>query len=364
VAKIDCKLIVHSNSIHLQQLYTGFFLLSQIGLINIKQVMRNRYLRDDSVPQHLRRDALNAHLDVELNGSIKIHYDTHDSWEINKNFLRESDYYFKRSFSKKSTLNTGENAKKLRPLGLNYLVYASTFDKYLIRRSLLLGKGIRRLAGFKSNKTVGRFSFLPNVDNMWSIPGYDMEPAVLFMALAWDPLSHSDNSIGKIQEREGINEMRANCIKLLRKEFGRKFYGGFIHTDFAKKRYPECLMPDNSLSSRKNYIKLLKSYPICVATTGLHGSIGWKLAEYVAFAKAIVSERLNYIVPGDFARDNNFLEFSTPEGCVNNVARLFSHRELRVSLMRNNERYFHYLLRPDSLVLNTIRLVLSERYGV
>jgi hypothetical protein len=360
VAKIDCKLIINSNSRHLQQLYTGFFLLSKMGLIKLKQVIKKGLQIDDSKPQHLR-DSFEAHLDLVLNADINVHYDTHDSREINESSFHKSDFYFKRSFSKKRILNDKKNSTKLQPLGLYYPVHASTLDKYAIQRSFFLERGVSRLGGFKSNETVGRFKFLPNVANMWSVPDCNIEAAALFMVAAWDPLSQPDRSMEKIQEREFINEMRANCIKLLRKEFGERFYGGFIHTDFAKKRYPDCLMPDNKLSSKKNYIKLLKSYPICVATTGLHGSIGAKLAEYVAFSKAIVSEKLNYFVPGNFENGNNFLEFSKPEECVNRVERLFSDKELRIFLMRNNEIYYNCFSRPDSMVLNTIRLVLSER---
>jgi hypothetical protein len=75
------------------------------------------------------------------------------------------------------------------------------------------------------------------------------------------------------------------------------------------------LLPDNRMSDKKTTSGLLRDYPICVATTGLHGSIEWKMAEYIAVSKAIVSEELNYSVSADFARGKNCLDFTTPEEC-------------------------------------------------
>jgi len=228
-----------------------------------------------------------------------------------------------------------EGGNKVRPLGLYYPVFPCTLDFYSVQRNFLLGKGIHRLSGFKTHGAFSSFRFLPNISNTWSGP------------------------IDKIQERERINEMRTNCIKLLRTEFGNKFYGGFIHTDFAKRRYAEYLMPDNTCSIKRNYFNLLRTYPICVATSGLHRSIGAKFAEYIAFSRAILSEKLNYEVPGDLLSEKNYLEFQSPEECVSNAVRLFSDKQLRNELMRNNQLYYHFYLRPDSQVLRTITLALS-----
>ena len=101
-------------------------------------------------------------------------------------------------------------------------------------------------------------------------------------------------------------------------------------------------------------MKLLREFPIGIATTGLHGSIGWKLAEYVSYSKAIVTEKLNYRVPGHFEKELNYLDFVSPEGCVESAARLFQNYSLRCQLMINNYRYYQSYLRPDSLVLNTL----------
>jgi hypothetical protein len=93
---------------------------------------------------------------------------------------------------------------------------------------------------------------------------------------------------------------------------------------------------------------------ICVATTGLHGSIGGKFAEYVCLSKAILSEKLQYAVPGDLREGRNYLEFTTADECVEQAWRLFSDRALRNRLMCNNARYYNAWLRPDMLILNSL----------
>jgi hypothetical protein len=107
-------------------------------------------------------------------------------------------------------------------------------------------------------------------------------------------------------------------------------------------------------------MKLLKRFPICIATTGIHGSIGWKIAEYVSYSKAIVTERLNYRVPGNFEKELNYLEFVSPEDCVESAVRLFQDYKLRCQLMINNYRYYQSYLRPDSLVMNTLAIAISS----
>ncbi len=180
---------------------------------------------------------------------------------------------------------------------------------------------------------------------------------MLFMVRAWDP----DNSPPGLpqeqrQERAAINETRARCVSLLRKEFGSRFFGGFAHTSYAIDHFRAQLLDDRTDCSKRNYVRLLQRHPICVATTALHKSIGWKLGEYVAFSKSIVSERLNFTVPGRFERDRNYLEFETPEQCVHQAARLFEDGQLRHQMMEKNWDYYRTHLAPDRLVLRTLNL--------
>ena len=357
---ISCEVQPSSISKHVQQLYTGFFMLKKRGLISLTQKSFDKFSYCNKKPQHIK-DARKTHLRVVLNGRIRVYYDNHDSWEVDEEFLSDSDIYFKRSYSTRKLESYGCLRSKIYPLGLNYLVYPDNIDRFALNRCLLLGDAgekIHSLIG--SLKFLDEFFFMPRVRRMEALPCIADDPRILFMVRAWNPFDSPGRTQEKIEERKEINETRAACVNLLKSEFKDRFYGGFIVDEYTKNNYPGLLMPDNKMSSQKNYIKTLKSYPICIATTGLHGSIGWKFAEYIAFSKAILSEKLNYEVPGGFSEGTNYLEFTSPNECAEKAERLMSNGISRRHLMYSNAKYYNDFLRPDSLILNTIITALSK----
>jgi hypothetical protein len=357
---ISCRLVPHSVSQHIQQLYTGYRMLQQRGLINLSQEVQKVQVHDGTRPRHLQ-NARYAHLRVVLDGRVKVHYDAHDSWEIDEDFLAEADLYFKRSYSPERLMDLTTGRARIRPLGLNYLVYPDQPDVWALRRHIALGTSKERLlASARSLGFMDGIRFVPRVRHMEALPDYDAHPKILFMARAWEPAEGPDEVCAKEEDRRHLNEMRAECVRQLRSAFGRDFYGGLMHTGYAKAHFSDVLLPDEGDASKRAYIHRLARHSICVATTGLHGSTGWKLAEYVAFSKAIVSERLRYAVPGALAEGTHYLTFETPEECVEQVGRLQADATLRRSLMTNNARYYHSHVRPDALVLNTILEALSE----
>lgn len=358
---IACQLFSHSNCAPLQQLYTGFSLLQRSGIVKIGQNIVRQGIRNDHAAQHLRY-ARYAHLRAVIDGRLRLHYDVHDSREIDEEYLATSDCYFKRSFSSSYLNGLGKDRHKMRPLGLNYLVYPDSSDRFALQRGIFLPdpekgklKEVLRATGLGR-----RLMFSPTVSSLQSLPDTNAPSRILFMTGVWDPHDDPERAHDKIEERIRINETRAGCVRLLRREFGSNFYGGLIHSEFARKNYRDALLPDNSLSASRNYFDILRRYPICVATSGLHGSIGWKFAEYVACAKAILSERLNYEVPGGLAQGVNYVEFHSAEDCVTQATRLFCDRQLRNSLMTGNAGYYQSHLRPDALVLKTILTALSR----
>jgi hypothetical protein len=356
VPKIMCELVCHSNEIPLQQLYTGFFLLQRRGIIDIKQKFVPAKIPNPPKAEHLRY-ARYCGLRVVVNKRLTLHYDTHDTWDIDEELLSACDFYFKRSFSSSYLKNLATHRHKVHPLGLVYQVYPNHWDRFAVRRSIFLDN-------YESGKLKALLrSLLPiaarKLSSMESWPDFDAPAKIIFMTRAWAP--HEAPSQDKAEEFLHLSETRAKCIRMLRDEFGVDFYGGFMHSDFASKNYKDALLPDHSLSASRNYLNLLRNFPIGVATAGLHGSIGWKFAEYVALSKAILSEKLCCEVPGDLRKGVNYLEFSSPEDCVIKAKQLCSDHHLRNSLMINNARYYESYLRPDSLVLNSILIALAEQ---
>jgi hypothetical protein len=333
---IRCHAVCHGNSTHLSQIHTGLALLHHSGQIVLSQECKTMSRPDPGKPHHLR-DARQTHLLVIVNLKARLYFDCHDSGEIDEAAAAGIDCYFKRSY--KRQLVPDPLKDKVFPLGLNYELHSPASDAFSRERTAVFG---RKFIGSGPR-------FRPTLEKMHCEPA-DVVPRVLFITRAWDPFDDAERPPDKITDRISLNSTRARCIKLLRREFGESFLGGFVHTDFAMSNFKGELLPDNAVSAKQNYVRLLREYPICVATTGLHGSIGWKMAEYVAFSRAIVSERLNYEAPGDFGAPANYLEFNDPEACVTAVRRLFSDAALRYRMMESNRLYYLTYLKPDRLV--------------
>lgn len=356
---ITCELLSHSNPTHLQQIYTGFAMLHRSGRVRVRQ----RIVRDVEPrmgPQHLL-DAPDCRLSVVVNDRVRLEYDVHDSWEIDERLLANANFYFKRSYAPErfATLDSDARAK-LRPLGLNYAVFPDGVDRFGWARSLRLARGRTRLQeAARSLALTDRFAFTPRVGAMSSPPDLARAPRVLFMTRAFDPHDRADRSPDKIDERRALNDARAELIRALRRALGDRFYGGFVHTPHAVQRYSDVLAPEKSKGTKGGYIDHLRAFPVCIATTGIHGSIGWKFAEYVAFSKAIVAEPLRYRATGDLAAGRHYLEFGGVDACVDNAVRLVDDHALRRTLMENNAAYYERYLRPDRLIMNTLDAALS-----
>ncbi|ENO0816296.1 hypothetical protein PAK39_15700 [Proteus mirabilis] len=96
---------------------------------------------------------------------------------------------------------------------------------------------------------------------------------------------------------------------------------------------------------------MMKEHEICITSTGLHKSTGWRFGEFVAASRAIISEPLNYVVPGNF---DNYLPFNNIEELYLAIEKLVNDKELRYDMMKRNNIYYNNYLKPDRLILNTI----------
>src|SRR5688572_10337051 len=362
MARTECRLIWYSSSAHLDQVHTGFMMLHQGGLIRLSQRLSKTPFAPSSLP-HLKASA-GAHLTALVNGELRIHYDCHDAVELNEQRLADCDFYFKRSFSASYVGSLPKPGAQVLPLGLNYRVLPDAPELHSLHRALMVRGARAKLAtSLETLDDLNWVKYTPRVRELQALPDPDAPPRVLFLVAAYDPDDKANRSPQKRAEIQQTNAMRARCIELLRRALGARFYGGFIPGPYSCRAFGGLLANEADVTRKRQYIDLLKSFPICVATTGLHGSIGWKFAEYVALSKAIVSEKLNYQVPGDLAEERNYLEFASPEQCVEQAARLLESREERGRLMFNNARYYQAYLRPDVLVLNSLLKALSASYA-
>lgn len=358
--KIDCEIVAVSDAEHLQQIYTGFNLLHRRGFLNLRQTIPPELLKNKNAPDRWVNYKF-FNVKVVINGKTTVCYDTHDWNWIDEDVLRETDFYFKRSYDARY-LSQLKEKDKVFPLGFNYEVTSPGKDLFRLERAAFYETKdkIKTIAkGLRIDKFLPGKGDCSRLVRLESYPDFTGEPKILFMARAWNPRALPDKQ--QKETVQALNENRAASIRILRKEFGENFFGGLAHDDYSSSNFKDCLLPGENLSNKGKYLEILKNFPICVATSGLNKSNGWKLAEYVAFSKAIITEPLHFQVTGDFAKEANYLEFTTPEELVEGATRLFEDKHRRFEMMVNNYRYYQSFVRPDSLILNTLAVVFSRR---
>lgn len=174
---------------------------------------------------------------------------------------------------------------------------------------------------------------------------------ILFCTRLWDINKTKDTTIPE------INEKRISIIQQIRRHFPKKAIAGVSDSPIARKMCPDLIL-SHSITNRKSFIKIMNCATICIASTGLHKSTGWRFAEYIAAGKAIISEPLFFSIPGDFAEKKNYIAFNTSDQLVSAIDYLLSQPQVVYKMKMNNLLYFHHYIRPDSLVLNALSSII------
>jgi len=362
-ARPTCTIYARPHGEHVLQIYAGLYALHAAGRIRVRQrfapeALRKR-LAGSAIDCNMFRADLHGLL-VDVEGAGLVFFDVLDGASCRPEILEQVSVYAKRAF--RSSLHASAQGK-LVPLGLNYSVYpdrTSALELEKTFRQLELSRsGAKRLVMALARLVpgIGRALSLPTVGTLSAPPAGESAPSAIFMARTWDPEEVPPLPCDAVRE---MNDLRAACIRLLRNRFGERFFGGFERSAYALKHYPDCVVDTRVSTRRRHYLRRVRAYSICVATTGLWDSIGWKFAEYVALGKAIVCEPMKFELPGPIAAGRNFLEFTTPEACAARVAGLLEGREARSRMMANNARYFAEFGAPHAVVGRVLHAALQR----
>ncbi len=346
--------VEYLGSPHLMQIYTGFFKLQQQGVIDLK--LKQRKFTGKEIPV----------IQATINHQYRVVYDTqdgmiwiNDGWKENLEYFQktytDTDFYFKRSFHRQ-LYDYLPGGCQVFPLGFNYnihpdknlIAYAEGFPskfKYFIKTHGILKKIFNK-------------SFFYTHDFEY-YPIRNQKDRILFLTRVWDPEGSDVLSEEDKIHRAYINTVRARCVEICQQEFGDRFTGGLWMDDYSSRHYPSLAIPF-SKTNKFSFVKAVKEHNICIATTGLFNSVGWKMAEYVAASRAIISEPLQFEVPGNFEKGKNYFEFETADQLVEKIEFLLKNSDLLVQTMKNNYHYYQNYLKPDILVLNTLLTVVNR----
>lgn len=333
---------------HINQIITGY-----IALKNLFTSLE--IICDDSLNYPNK-----ASVYVFLGKHKKLIYDMHDGYAYNVNFsLQEAvtiDVYYKRSVNKDLTIKKfpKQLQEKVKTLPFNYNVTCK--ENPLNKNNII---SFSKKTGVKTNilyslKTLvkGSNSFFDN-EIFNSKVTVNKKPKIIFSTRLWDP-KEIGLSEELMEERRRINKERIALVKSLKTEFKDRFVGGVQYSKISKKTCPELTLPFNT-TLRKNYIELMKSADICIATSGLHKSIGWKLGEYVAASKCVVHTPFFYETYSDFQENKNYFSYESNDELMKTLNYLVENPKTVYETKVNNKIFFEANLRPDRLIYNSIK---------
>lgn len=335
---------VYSNEPHISQILTGFCILENTGKYDVEFVDK----RTEGFACGM------AIVEAEYKNQ-QIIYDCLDGYqrpaEI-KCLLKNCDFYFKRSFSpQKNESVLHEYTDKMYPLGLSYMV---TYPNLIINEPKWK-EIVKRICG-KETKNI----FYPGLFEGKAIyKNSSEEKNILFLTRLWDWSAREIENDSVREERENITMFRIELCRKLKEQFRDSVIIGISDSELARRYANDCIMPAK-YTKKRNYLKLLHKSDICIGTMGLHESIGWKTAEYVAAAKAIVNEKLHYEVTGNFEKGKNYLEANTVQEILDAVKCLKENPDFLYEMKKANEEYYANYLKPDRLVENTLHLVAGK----
>ena len=173
---------------------------------------------------------------------------------------------------------------------------------------------------------------------------YESTPAgratVLFQVRAWDP---NDEPAG--DERAARNDERAEVVRALRAALGDRFVGGFVPTPHARERYADCLA--DRPTDRASFLELVHGSRICISTQGLRASNPYKLAEYTAASRAIVSHPLHHALPEPL---DGIATFTDADACAETCVRLLDDPDAIAEMQSASAAHWRRFGRPDVLV--------------
>ena len=354
---VACTLRLTPAAIMSSAVLTGLGMLAREGRIRLDVEIAPDAAPLEHGPWHLR-DKQRPQTVLELDGGGSAVIDGHDSWEIETQDLLRHDLYFKRSLRPESMLMP--RGERLRALGLLNEVRADFVDVAELRSATrrgafcaaarpdlpALGRLVQRRAG-RARRPAELVADVRATDT-------GATAARVVDGGLWDPAQVPATEAAQRADREAVNRQRVECMPCLRRAFGTRFHGGVRPGEFARRYAPDVMLGSEREASRREFLRRVREHAVCVTSHGLNGSNGFRLAEYVAFSRAIVCEPLRYALPGRFAPGEHYLEYTTPEECVARVAWLFDRPDWRDEMARRNWEWYSSWQRPDRLALRLV----------
>ncbi len=319
--KVSYAFDLANNHYHLSLLYAGLTGLAAEGRIRLDWRMQGGCELDATATGGMVARMLVVHGDQEHRVALDL-FDRSDTFDSPT--LQWCDRYYKRSFYEPHVATIAdENARKVRPFGMNYACRNKRVDRLLARSVMIqvTQRGFRaptRVARrlFEQRNVFRTYASLPTLAEFKESPSTPRQESVLFQTRVWEPSEVAPD------HAEEINGIRSESVRRLRAYFKSRFVGGLVPTRYAEEQYPDLLT--NLSTKRRDFAKLVRSCGVLVYTRGLHHSVAFKLPEYLLSSGAIVTDPIRNELSRPLREGVNYASFGDLDELIGVADRLLN----------------------------------------
>lgn len=147
-----------------------------------------------------------------------------------------------------------------------------------------------------------------------------------------------------------VNELRAAFIRACKNIKGLEFEGGLVLKTGVSKDNPFSDVIIDFYVKNADYILKTKQSRIVFNTPAAYGCHGWKLGEYFAMGKVIISTSFINNIPEGIQHGVNIHLVNSAEDIENAITLIMQNDSYREKLESGSRKYYNEYLKPKSVV--------------
>ncbi|GHS95961.1 hypothetical protein FACS189421_00170 [Bacteroidia bacterium] len=325
--------------------YSSFYikgLIDVFGEKNIKFSSKHFYQLDGKKESH-SFDHYFAFVVVHNNHTLKCIVDYRDKRTFKSSAYKWCDIYAKINYKKEITPVEYQSKTVSIPPSFGIHVYNKTKATLLGLSNLF--KSFFRLSvppKLFFTQYIGQYH-RPKIEQYAVSPENEKDNYCFFISTLWD----HENCI------TGTNKWRAQYIRECRKHANLTFEGGLFastsNTEFQD--YKDVIINQHYDSSE--YLEKTKKSLFVFNTPAVHECHGWKLGEFLAMGKAIISTPISNDLPTELKHGENIHIINSEKELAEAINLLLNDKEYRLKLERGAKEYYEKYASP-SVVINYI----------
>jgi glycosyltransferase involved in cell wall biosynthesis len=322
--------------------YSSYYikgLITVFGEKNIKFSSKYFYQLEGKIESH-SFDHYFAFVLINNKKTLKCIIDYRDKRSIKPLAYKWCDIYGKINYRKETT--PAEYQSKIISIPPSFGIHL--YDK---AKSALLG--ISNLLKSYSRLSVPPKLFLTNYIGQYQRPKIEQYEVIqreeqcnycFFISTLWE----HENCI------TGTNKWRAQYIRECRKQANLAFEGGLFASpeNIEYQAYQDVII--NKHYDRTEYLEKTKKSLFVFNTPAVHECHGWKLGEFLAMGKAIISTPISNDLPVDLKHGENIHIVNSEKELKEAIDLLLNDREYRLKLERGSTAYYKQYASPSAVI--------------